>query len=351
MLQKSELLISLVIFLLIAGCANLPRSSNAVVFTYSTYRGSIEQVNTSGEKRLVIPADGVHKRLLRWSPDQAYLAFVAVEFDSDGKKETLWVVGADGDNVHFLFGPAPALLYSWETDSRTIYVEEAVSFGRIPFDEDTVIRAYRVDVETGSVRGVARRLDLFPLPVESPDGTRLLWTDPTNDEWGLYLLDSEGNKLSIIYQPPPGRVVNGVWSPDSQKLAIVKPEDEEIYVYVPGSQSWNKLSSLSTTHRNYQISNVQWSPDGRWISYLLNAQEQVCQICAFQVEEREWDERCFDAQWISNEYVWSTDSQFIAYLGKTPLGGTDLFAVDIREDTIINLTQDGNGVVEEYIAR
>jgi len=350
MFQKSGLLV-LLVSLLIAGCARLPRSPGIVVFTYSTYQGSIEQVNTLREKHSILPADGVHKRLLRWSPDRAYLAFIAVEFDLDGKKDTLWIVDADGDNAHLLFGPAPALWYSWEADSRTIYVEEAVSFGQFPFDEDTVIRPYSIDVETGSVHEVARRTDLFPLPVRSPDGTKSVWTDPTNDEWALYLLDSEGNKLSMIYQPPHGRVVSGVWSPDSQKLAIVKPEDEEIYIYSISSQNWNKLSSLSTTHNSYQVNSVQWSPDGNWISYLLNDQEQVRQICAFQVEEREWNERCFNTQWISNEYVWSSDSRFIVYLGKTPSGETDLFAVDVREDAIINLTQDGNEVIEEHIAR
>lgn len=350
MYRKSRLLISLV-SLLIAGCSVLPRSTGVLAFTYSTYQGSIEQVNMLGEKRLIVPADGVHKRLLRWSPNQTYLAFVAVEFDSDGKKDTLWVVDADGGNARLVFGPALALLYSWEADSRAIYIEEAVAFERIPFDKDTVIRAYSVNVETGNVHEVARRTDLFPLPVESPDGTKSVWTDPTNDAWALYLLDSEGNRLSMIYQPPLGRVANGVWSPDSQQLAIVKPEDEEIYIYTIRSQNWNKSSSLSTTHNDYQISNVQWSPDGNWISYMLNDQEQARQICAFQVDEREWNERCFNTQWISNEYVWSPDSRLIVYLGKTPSGKTDLFAVDVREGTILNLTQDGNEVIEECIAR
>lgn len=349
MSQKGKLLILLVL-LLVASCA--PTSSpskNSFAFTYSTYQGGIYQAMISGEKSPIIPADGIHRWFLRWSPDQTHLAYVTVEFMPDGRRDTLWVVNADGSDARPLFGPAKALLYSWEEDGQTIYIEEAISFERIPFDEDTVIRAYTIDVKTGVVQGTKRKTELFPPPRESPDGNRAIWADPTDDKWTLYLLDSQENKLSVIYQPPPGRMTNGIWSPDSQRLAIIRPEDREIYLYEMDTREWLKLSSLSATHRDYRISNVQWSPDGERLSYTLNDQDYLHQICVLRIEGQ--SEQCFNTQWISNAYVWSRDSRYIAYLSKTSSGEVDIFVVDIYEGVIKNLTQDGSGAIEERIAR
>lgn len=350
MSQKGKSWVLLVLLLTVSCAPMSPPSEDPFAFTYSTYQGGIYQVKISGEKSPIIPPDGTHKWGLRWSPDQSRLVYLAAEFTSDGRRDTLWVVNADGSDARLLFGPAKALGYWWEENGQTIYVEEAISFERIPFDEDTVIRAYTIDVETGVVQGVKRKTELFPLPKESPDGNRAVWADPTDDKWTLYLLDSEGNKLSVIYQPSSlDHMTHGVWSPDSQRLAITRPGDEEIYLYEIDTREWIQVSSLSATHREYSTSYEQWSPNGEWLSYLLDDQEHLHQICVLRIEDR--SEQCFNTQWISNAYVWSRDSRYVAYLSKTSSGEIDIFVVDVYEGVIMDLTRDGNNTLEDWIAQ
>ena len=364
MLQKSKLLV-LLIFWLITGCSPMSLSSasspnpistttfqfenDPFIFTYSTFDGQIFQVNASGQKRQIIPVDKIQKENLSWSPNRALLAYIASEATEGELQRTLWIVGTEGGDARPVFGPVKALRYSWGEDSQTIYVEEAVSFERIPFDEDTSIQAAMIDVETNTTQEVERRTELFPLPISSPNGQRAIWTDPTDNKWTLYLLDNQNNKLSVIYEPPPSRVISGVWSPDSQQLAIIRPEDEEIYLYKIDSDDWLKISSFSDTHKEHMIGNLQWSPNGIWLSYTLNDQEHVSQICVLSVEKQsEW---CFDTRSISNQYVWSQDSGHIAYLSKTSSEEVDIFVIDIPKAAIRNLTEDGNMIIEQDISQ
>lgn len=347
MFQKGR---ALLVVLLGSGCMLTACSSkDSYAFTYSTYHGGIYQVRLSGQKQQILPTDETHKWSLRWSPDQTHLAYVAVEFTPDGRRDTLWVVNADGSGAHSLLGPVKALLYSWEDNSQAIYVEEAVSFERIPFDQDTIVQAYTIDVETVNVHKVERRTELFPQPIKSPDGNWAAWTDPGEGKWTLFLLDNEGNKLSTIYQPPPDHATNGVWSPDSQQLALVRPEDGEIYTYEIDTQKWLKLSSLSVAHRHYRASDIQWSPNGDWLSYTLDDQEHVNRICVLNIKEQ--NEQCFDTQWSSNQYIWSRNSHYIAYLGKISSGEPDLFVIDVLGGAVKNLTQDGNELIEDWIGQ
>ena len=166
------------------------------VFTYATYQGGIYNQYLPGDKHEVVPPDGILKEDLKWSPNGAQLAFVTTEVEQNELTHTLWVVNADGSNLHSLFGPAKALQFSWEKDSDSIYLEEAISFQRIPFDKDTTIRAYQINSKSHSIQEVIRKSDLFPPPNTSPDGKRSTWIDPADSEPTLYLLDEHGNRLT-----------------------------------------------------------------------------------------------------------------------------------------------------------
>lgn len=346
MFQPRRLLL-LVIILITSGCFASSLSERSTAFAYSTYQGGIYEVDLSGQKRQIISADGILKEVLRWSPDQSYLTFVTSEIKPSGLRHELWIVKADRENARSLFGPVKALRYSWE-GTHTVYLEEAISFERIPFDKDTAIRAYKINVDTGDVQEVEKKSNLFPLPLQSPNGEWASWTDPSDNKWVLYLLDGQGNKLSVIYQPPRDRMTNGVWSPDSQQLAILRPDNNELYIYTIANDNWSQVSSFASNHDNYSVADIQWSPDGKWVSYTLGDQKNARQICVLRLDERK--EHCFDTKWSSNEYVWDQSSRYIAYLGKTSSGESDMFVIDVQERAIRNLTQDGDSAIETWIA-
>lgn len=331
-----------------AGCTAGPNELvDSSGFTYSTYDGGIFRIDVSGHRQQITSADKSLKENLKWSPNRTQLAYVTSELAQEGLSHTLWVVDSNGGNPHSLFGPVKALLFSWEKEESKIYLEEAVAFERIPFDRDTIIKAYQIDAKTGDVQAIARKTILFPLPRWSPDGKLATWIDPTDNKWTLYLLDSEGNKLSAIYQPPPDDVTDGIWSPDSQQLAVLR--DNEIYLYSIAAGSWVQVSSLASNHDGYLVTDIHWSPGGKWLSYMINDKKLINGMCVLNIAERA--EKCFNTKWSSNTYVWDQNSRYVAYLGKTPAGEADIFVIDIQEGTLRNLTQDGNNAIETWITR
>lgn len=89
--------------------------------------------------------------------------------------------------------------------------------------------------------------------------------------------------------------------------------------------------------------------NGNSLSFILSDQEDLHQICLLLIEKQ--SERCFNTQLISNTYVWSPDSRYIAYLSKTPAQEVDIFVVDLFKEVITNITQDGNRMTEQSIAQ
>lgn len=318
-----------------------------VTFTYAGLDGGIYQVSLSGQKSTIVRADGVLKEAPRWSPDGKHLAYVTSEWTPE-KMQSLWVVDVNGANPCRLFGPAKGLRYAWKDGGHAIYVEEAISFRRFPFEEGAIIQSYVIDVQTTAAQPIGGQRESSVMPTESPDGKWAVVPEKTGDKWVLYLLDRQGNKVRVIYEPSSGEMVTGEWAPDSRRLAIFLPREKEIYSYDVYSAKWRKLLSLSTTHGHYPlVTNLRWSPNAEWLSYLLSDQKLVNGICVLHLADN--SERCFDTTWISNDYVWSSDSCSIAYVAKDS-GETDLFAVNVLDGVLTNLTQDGNSVFEHSIA-
>jgi Tol biopolymer transport system component len=322
-------------------------ADGSVTLTYSGDDGGIYQVTLSGKKSCLLPADGIGKDGLWWSPDRAHLAYVTREWNPD-LTESLWMIDATGGSPQRLFGPAKSLRYSWKGGS-SIYVEEAVSFRHLPFDEGTVIQVYMIDLPSAEVRPVGEPTDAHIMPDFSPDGRWAAAPERTGaNSWVLSLLDRQGNQLRVIYRPPAGYAATGVWSPDSQRLAIFRPEDQAIYSYDVDSSTWHKLVSLprGSLALSPLAGEMRWSPDGEWLSY--TTQEAGNSICVLRVEDGL--KHCFKVvNATSNWYVWGGSSQ-IAYVSRDSVQGPDLFATSVPGGVMTNLTQDGNSIVEDSIA-
>ena len=186
-------------------------------FAYTTYQGGIYLVGPTHEKHEIVAPNNVIKRNLEWSPDRTTLAYVEVGF-TPKLTETLRIVNSDGSNARILFGPANPLLYSWEVDGQSIYVEEAVKYSRIPFDTDSVIKAYLIDTTNGRIQETQQR------PREKHDG---------------------------------------FWSPDHQKLANTEfNSGNRVCVFFVSTESRKCFDA------EWTVNVVAWSPDSRYILYL-----------------------------------------------------------------------------------
>jgi Tol biopolymer transport system component len=107
-------------------------------------------------------------------------------------------------------------------------------------------------------------------PQLSPDGARIIfsrrWIDKTNDKWesSVWMMKSDGSQ--------PRFLVNGSgakWSPDGTRIAYVgkgEPTGSQIFVrYMDAEGAVTQISRLTDSP-----SNLEWSPDGKQISFSMN---------------------------------------------------------------------------------
>ena len=162
-----------------------------------------------GPTRNLTRTPGVHERNPAWSPDGRWIAYVG---DESGEDE-LWIRPQDG-------------------------------------------------------RGEARQLttggDTYKYEIAwSPDGTRIAWTDKQNR---LQTVEIEGGETSLVTQADAWEIREFTWSPDSQWLAYVQPEDRRFpNIYLSHLESGKKIQ---VTDGWFDVTQPEFSEDGKYLFFV-----------------------------------------------------------------------------------
>lgn len=123
-------------------------------------------------------------------------------------------------------------------------------------------------------------LDVFDLqyaadPQISPDGSQIVYErhsqDIMTDEGysNLWMLRYEGTKHRPLTQGDQ-RDHNACWSPDGERIAYLSDESGSTQIYL----LWVKTGiKTQLTRLTETPSGLQWSPDGRWLSFSMRVPE------------------------------------------------------------------------------
>ena len=345
-------------------------------FTYSTSAGAIWQVDVNGHKIQLLPDDNVQKWNLSWSPGRRWLAYVAHESLQAGTREaisvtisitesvkattpsetpmhnieeSLIIVDADGTNRRKRAGPARAIQYTW-VDNCTIDLRltHQLSDG----GERQQWEQFWVDVETGAITSVEQEDWSTPVPIApSPNGQWALSFETKGDRSRAYLLDTDRNRVATVYERPADQDVTSQWSPDSHYvlyLGYTFPGTDDIHVYDLMTGRTTKVTHFVGQKSYFMIWPPRWSPTGEWIFFVLDSETRTNQPCLVHVPEGSL--RCFDIASKSDQFVWSVDGRYLAFLAPRGDELIDIYAVDAMRRKLLNLTQDGNAVIENWIA-
>jgi TolB protein len=129
------------------------------------------------------------------------------------------------------------------------------------FLESNYFEIYEMNLDTGIVGQLTRKLGVANGPEISPDGKSIVFTlgDPLSDKHNLWLMNRDGSDPHNI---PKISGWDPTWSPDGKQILFASDKGGSIQLYVvkPNGKEDRRISNLSAIRGR-----SDWSPDGQFI--------------------------------------------------------------------------------------
>jgi len=173
-----------------------------------------------------------------------------------GKRSTLWVADADGENAQSALGsPEPIISPAWSPDGR--------SLAYVSFERGKAI-VFVQDVSSGQRRVVASFKGSNSAPAFSPDGRQLAVTLTRDGISQIYVMGIDGQNLRRISQSDTIET-EAAWSPDGSSIYFVSDRSGGPQIFKMSANGGNV--QRVTYQGAYNISPAP-SPDGKWLTYI-----------------------------------------------------------------------------------
>jgi dipeptidyl aminopeptidase/acylaminoacyl peptidase len=210
------------------------------------------------EVRLTSTPDG--ESTPRWSPDGRYLAFLASRGTEEERKlgSQIWLLDRRGGEAFQLTGIKGGIEdYAWSPDGRRIVL---VVKDADPADEPEKMEGWKRKTPPPVV------IDRYHFKEDREGYLKRL-------DSHLWLFDVAARKAEALTQGPYSDS-SPVWSPDGTRIAFIsmrEPDPDrnpDTNVFVVEARTGAEVKKL-TQREGPDGGRLAWSPDGRWIAYLV----------------------------------------------------------------------------------
>ena len=153
----------------------------------------------------------------------------------------------------------------------------------------------------GNRLALSARGDIFTLPAEhgntrnltqtsnadedhpswSPDGKTIAYTTDVSGEQQLAIRPAEGGPEKILTHFPQGYFYAPRWSPGGDRLAF-SDNDHRLWIVATAGGEPQQLAQ----DPYQEIQSYAWSPDGRWIAYVITGANQQSGIWLYSLDTR-----------------------------------------------------------------
>jgi dipeptidyl aminopeptidase/acylaminoacyl peptidase len=221
----------------------------------------------------------------QWSPDGKWIAFLSdrplltasdadAESDSTAKSSRLWLIPASGGEALALYKEKLDVhSFAWSPDSSFIYFSATAPLTREKEDDQKdewkdVVRwreQHRGDVLLKlSVASALSRAVAVPSPAAAPT-TKTTDTEPSSKlPSGVETVAKSDLTIEEIAPSPDNKLVAFLTFPIHRR--IENPSDYEIFLVNSSGGATRQI-----THNEAIESKLRWSPDSRWLHFLVQA--------------------------------------------------------------------------------
>ena len=124
-------------------------------------------------------------------------------------------------------------------------------------------------------------------PAISPDGKTVAFFSDRTGEYQLYTQSIEGGEWTALTTNLKKTNYHLVWSPDGKKILFGNKDFSIFYIDV----ATKKLTKIDESHQMkndefyWEVSDYNWSPDSKWITYSLVQYNRNSQIFVYNLEQ------------------------------------------------------------------
>ncbi|MCF8218884.1 MAG: PDZ domain-containing protein [Bacteroidales bacterium] len=194
---------------------------------------------------------------------------------------------------------------------------EYINSANIAPDGKRVVFGARGDIFTVPAnKGFTRNLTQTPgahdrNAVWSPDGKHIAYLSDKSGEYEIYIVSQDGSTESIaLTEEAETYKFKLQWSPDSKKLLWNDKKMRLRYVNIESKEITEVAHS-----KKWEITNFDWSPDSKWISYSKRANNDLDQLFIYDLENDETHELT-DTWYHSSSPEFSANGKYLFFTSK-----------------------------------
>lgn len=139
---------------------------------------------------------------------------------------------------------------------------------------------FSVPAKYGPTRNISKTSAREEWATWSPDGKYIAYFSDEDGEFQLYIADEKTGKKKKITDLPKFKYAP-LWSPDSKKIAFAT-NDGKIYIV----NIKNKKVQLVDRNKTGVVTDYSWSPDSRWLAYVIKNRAGFGDIYVFNTETK-----------------------------------------------------------------
>jgi len=184
-----------------------------------------------------------------------------------------------------------------------------------------------------SFKNVTAQIESFDI---APQGERAVF----GARGEIFTVPAEHGEIRNISRSPGAREISVSWSPDGKNIAYLSDASGEYEIYLRPQDGSGEEKRITRDGNTWRFPPV-WSPDGKMLAYADSANRlSLVDVDSGRVRQIDTTRHTNASFRDLTQYVWSPDSQWLAYTKVNESYNSSIWAYSVRDGEVMQLTSD-----------